>query len=1031
MATTTQILFNSPALHSLKREQLVKLCKVHSLKANGKNTELIDRLKQYAQTLPQDAPLSISARKENGEEQGSSEEDGEDDPEAAATCGVVRPIMERIDEVDEKTSSSRGTLSSMRTTGTSSGEFGSKSSATSVGSSIKALASSLGLKRALTSNSSSKSSLKMSQSNASLKSIPSVPSVPKHVRDELLAHARPYSSIPPPSPSSLPQTDHFTFDPALASNQSYNPSALTFATDDDPLPGHVLRPGQPAPEHARLSLGQGPATPSASKAPTTTLRLVSNPGGSKSSSWDDDDLPTVGTVPATPQLKPFHTTYDLIMDTPAVGSIYPSLKFSPADEQKKPSTTPDEDVEMPGAFDSPTRATSNSISATSPTPEPFIFGSPNPKHRVSDAQFSDAARKVFEEMNKRLQAEGGQTIDSALLGKLRPGAHSGPVPVESKADREIKPLKRTSISRKFDEAHAAEFEKMESIKDVADRRAAAMAAKKEKGVTPPAQMSGQKRKSSVLETEGAGPSKRPTRPSNTRVISNSRRNLPGAFGDDSDDDEERPAPQDEARAKKPRLSYAEAPQDPEEQARKEREREAVKRRLEVNKARRRSSAGVKGRASIGKPAPKAKPSRFGFFSAAKSVVTSVWNRGKTAAPAPPSNIPKPAVTVSKPAPAPKKPSLQPTMPPPSSAASKSQSSRVTSSSKSNGKDADTTRASITSNSGRVRSPIPPFSDTGSKRNSAALGSMGPPAVPTGARARNSSMTGASSMGTRTSTSNASRVSSLGTKGTLGAAEGSRSSRIPSIGSSNTRNSTSSRLLAPTASSLAKQHAPTSTTSKLTSLPGTSHLPRPANTPSKSALNPITNVTSPNPRPGGIFSSGIPMPSPPKPSTSTNPMSPSANPLSPTSSVFSPAPPKPAVARKPTITRKPRISRGRVIAKLASQRAAAAGRTAGAGATPGKTRSSLGARVARQSLGTNVGVGKGIGAKGPRASIGAVKAGRASAGVVVGANGLRAGRASAGEGPVLMSARKRARQSEYMRRKSRAATASSDAMDVDG
>ena len=104
----------------------------------------------------------------------------------------------------------------------------------------------------------------------------------------------------------------------------------------------------------------------------------------------------------------------------------------------------------------------------------------------------------------------------------------------------------------------------------------------------------------MLETEGAGPSKRPTRPSNTRVISNSRRNLPGAFGDDSDEDEERPAPQEEARAKKPRLSYAETPQDPEEQARKEREREAVKRRLEVNKARRRSSAGVKGRASIGK-----------------------------------------------------------------------------------------------------------------------------------------------------------------------------------------------------------------------------------------------------------------------------------------------------------------------------------------------------------------------------------------------------------------------------------------------
>ncbi|KAL1748279.1 hypothetical protein HDZ31DRAFT_30002 [Schizophyllum fasciatum] len=993
MSTTTQILFNSPALHSLKREQLVKLCKVHSLKANGKNTELIERLKQHARTLPKDAPLSVAASKDEEEKDSDGDEEEEevdDNRVQGATCGEVRPVMERIDEVDEKTASSRGTMSSMRSTGTLSGEFGTKNSkaSNSVGSSIKALASSLGLKRAMTSG-SSKTSFKMSQSNASLKSIPAVPSVPKHVRDELLAHSRPYSAIPPPSPSSLPQTDHFTFDPALASNQSYNPSALTFATDVDPLPGHVLRPGQPAPEHARLSLGQGPATPSATKAPTTTLRLVSNAGGS---SWEDDDLPKVGGVPATPQLKPFHTTYDLIMETPAVSSMYPSLKFSPEDE-KKPAAAADEDVEMPGAFDSPTRDTSHSLSATSPTPEPFIFGSPNPKHRVSNAQFSDAAQSVFDEINKRLQAEGTQSIDSALLTKLRPGAHSGPVPIAPKSDREIKPLKRTSIGRKFDEAHNAEFEKMESIKDVADRRAAA-AAKKE--VTPPLGVAGRKRKSSVIDTEGAGPSKRPSRPSNTRVISSSRRNLPGAFGDDSDDDEERPAPQEETRAKKPRLSYAEVPQDPEEQARKEREREAVKRRLEANKARRRSSAGVKGRASIGKPTPK-KPSRFGFFSAAKSVVSNVWNRGKTAAP--PSNIPKPTVAVSKPAPVPKKPSLQPNMPPPSSVASKAQTARTSSSSKASDKDGDNTRASITSNGARTRSPIPPFGDTASKRNSAAMGSMGPPPVPTGSRtARNSSMSGASSMGARNSTgTNPGRVSSLGTKGTLGA-EGSRSSiasRIPSVGSSSNRNS---RLLAPTASSLAKQHAPASTASKLGSLPAVSHLPRPAGTPSKPALNSITNVTSPSPRPGGIFSSGIPMPSPPKPSTTA--LSPGRSPLSPGSAVLSPVLPPPGMARKPTITRKPRISRGRVIAKLASQRAAAQG--AAAGATPGgKTRSSLGARVARQSLGAHVGARAG----GPRASFG------------VG-------------GAILMSAKKRARQSEYMRRKSRAAIGS-DAMEVDG
>ncbi|KAI5823054.1 hypothetical protein K523DRAFT_421683 [Schizophyllum commune Tattone D] len=405
---------------------------------------------------------------------------------------------------------------------------------------------------------------------------------------------------------------------------------------------------------------------------------------------------------------------------------------------------------------------------------------------------------------------------------------------------------------------------------MAVRRAAVLAAKRKKEMTPPPPMSSKKRKSSVLETEGAGPSKRPNRPSKTRVpvtCATSQGRLATAATMTR-----RGLPRKRRRRRRNRVCCTRRRRRfPEEQARKEREREAVQRRLEVNKARRRSSAGIKCRASVGKPAPKAKPPCFRFFSAAKFIVTSVWKRGKTAAPAPPSNIPKPAVTVSKLAPAFKKPSLQPTMPPPSSMASKSQSSRVTSSSKSNGKDADTTRPSVTFNSGRIRLPVPPLSETGSKRNRAALGSMGPPALPTASRARNSSVTGASSIGPRTGASHTSRVPSLGTKGILGAGEGSRSSRIPSIGNSNTRNSTMSRSSSPTVSSLAKQHAPTSTTSKLTSQPGSSRLPRPANTPSKPALNPIINVTSTNPRPASIFGSGIPMPSPPNPATSTHPL----------------------------------------------------------------------------------------------------------------------------------------------------------------
>jgi len=139
MSTTTQILFNSPALHSLKREQLVKLCKIHSIKANGKNVEMIQRLRQHAQSLPKDSPLSIAARSEpsgpiplqapNTEE----EEEEEMDDAASHRSRMARPseqwevVMDSIEEVEE--GSSQGTLSSQRTINNPiPGEFGTGSS---------------------------------------------------------------------------------------------------------------------------------------------------------------------------------------------------------------------------------------------------------------------------------------------------------------------------------------------------------------------------------------------------------------------------------------------------------------------------------------------------------------------------------------------------------------------------------------------------------------------------------------------------------------------------------------------------------------------------------------------------------------------------------------------------------------------------------------------------------------------------------------------------------------------------------------
>ncbi|KAG8216132.1 hypothetical protein J3R82DRAFT_8135 [Butyriboletus roseoflavus] len=114
MSTTTQILFNSPALHSLKRDQLVKLCKIHSLKASGKNKELIERLQFHAKTLPPDDPLSVATRSDNLDAKPAADSEDEasncSEKESASTSDTIsRPseqwevVMDTIKEVDEET----------------------------------------------------------------------------------------------------------------------------------------------------------------------------------------------------------------------------------------------------------------------------------------------------------------------------------------------------------------------------------------------------------------------------------------------------------------------------------------------------------------------------------------------------------------------------------------------------------------------------------------------------------------------------------------------------------------------------------------------------------------------------------------------------------------------------------------------------------------------------------------------------------------------------------------------------------------
>ncbi|KAI0319347.1 hypothetical protein OF83DRAFT_1170302 [Amylostereum chailletii] len=1010
MSEITQILFNSPALHSLKRDQLVKLCKIHSVKASGKNVELIERLKAHALTLPSNAPLSVAMRREGAKDDVGDSEDEAMGP-ASPSCtrsNLPRPseqwevVMDDIEEIPEGAEShSQGTLSSLRTiSGNGAGEFGTGGTkSSSMSSSIKAFANSLGFKRAA----STKSGGSLSSGN-SLSSIPAAPD------DDLVMHSTPYRSIPEPSFSDMPQTDHFQF--------STPDNSISMGTEEA-LPGDTKRPGAPAPFNARLSTGAGA---------TTTIRLVSTASSSTRSF-----LPGTG----TPQLKPFATSFDLILGSPGnSGSssvpVWPLSPGGPSADRLYPSLTAD-DFDMPGGMTNPRFATETPARANtsrkstprtntpktfpkpsnepqdifSPVPgtstlsipsgQPFIFGSPLPQHNVSNKAFGSAAASVLEEMNRRLSAAGAQKVGMDFL-------ENRPHPLSFTDGNDSSGSTKTQKDR-FEKLHEDRFNRMDSITTHYAARRGAPATKK--------------RKSDVLG-RGAPPSKKRAS-AETRVISNGarKRMIPGGFNDEEEDEEEVEAEEESDRRMSKRIRVVEgdggldkgkrvslAPELTEKEEKKnEKDREAVRRMLDKKREKRRSSmrrvSGVTPQPNKGKGTS----SRFGFLSSAKSMVRSVWNIGSK-----PSAPPKPSVTsnipVAKPAsikPDEKKgvskPSLLSSRPSTVAATAKNTTKRVSST----GSTSSRTQAptSTASSSSRTRNPLPVFKPvtgrTGTmssahSRASSVVSTAGKPAgsiVPPSSinsrmstHARQSSednkaaasrmpITNVSSMGARRSAAGARATSSIGTAGSKAPA--------PSLAS------VSSRLFAPTASSLAKTRiAVRSSQENAGSTLNSVKSPKPSR---YSALSQITNSPPSSPAkrtPGKIFSKPLSptmIPSPVKPTSLSAAASTLASMGSPLPGSTSTAPAKP----KAVMARKPRISRSRVIAKLGAQRAAA--QASSSSASSDRRVSAIAPRT-RSSVGTGI-----------RRSHGGGKATRGS--------------------DVLLSAKKRARQSEYMRRKSRA------------
>lgn len=111
-STSIDILHNSPALHALKRDQLLSLCRVHGVRASGKNADIVRRLQQHAQTMNYN----------NDEDQDMAIERASN-PAVPRVSEQWEVVMDTIDESDER--SQKGTITSLRTVGAgNAGEFG-------------------------------------------------------------------------------------------------------------------------------------------------------------------------------------------------------------------------------------------------------------------------------------------------------------------------------------------------------------------------------------------------------------------------------------------------------------------------------------------------------------------------------------------------------------------------------------------------------------------------------------------------------------------------------------------------------------------------------------------------------------------------------------------------------------------------------------------------------------------------------------------------------------------------------------------
>lgn len=97
------ILLNSPALSSLKRAQLVGLCKRYGLRASGKNVELISRLQEHGRTGEMEDILGYDdmlPRDDGGKSIADDGNDPRDVPTAAPRPSEAWSVVDEPSDVE-------------------------------------------------------------------------------------------------------------------------------------------------------------------------------------------------------------------------------------------------------------------------------------------------------------------------------------------------------------------------------------------------------------------------------------------------------------------------------------------------------------------------------------------------------------------------------------------------------------------------------------------------------------------------------------------------------------------------------------------------------------------------------------------------------------------------------------------------------------------------------------------------------------------------------------------------------------------